>query len=118
MKKIYVENIGEYILVDDEDFERVNFYKWHKSYAHDTPRFLTQIVGKKTALPVFILNNQRAYQKVKNNDFTRKNLEADKHSFRYRAPQKIVVQNIKVCRMTANIINGLLVSMQRERRNI
>lgn len=39
-------------------------------------------------MPVFILNNQRAYQKVKNNDFTRNNLGADKHSFRYRAPQK------------------------------
>lgn len=50
--------------------------------------FLAQILGKKTALPVFILNNQYAYQKVKNNDFTRGNLGADKHSFRYRAPQK------------------------------
>ncbi|GAA5470124.1 hypothetical protein Saur08_02642 [Staphylococcus aureus] len=88
MKKIYIENIDEYILVDDGDFERVNFYKWHKSYAHDTPRFLAQIVGKKTSLPTFILNNQRAYQKVKNNDFTRKNLGADKYSFRYREPQK------------------------------
>ncbi|HHO7062023.1 TPA: AP2 domain-containing protein [Staphylococcus aureus] len=88
MKKIYIENIDDYILVDDEDFERVNFYKWHKSYTHDTQRFLAQILGKKTALPVFILNNQYAYQKVKNNDFTRGNLGADKHSFRYRAPQK------------------------------
>lgn len=51
-------------------------------------RFLAQIVGKKTALPVFILNNQYAYQKVKNHDFTRGNLGADKHSFRYREPQK------------------------------
>lgn len=47
MKKIYIENIDDYILVDDEDFERVNFYKWHKSYAHDTQRFLAQILGKK-----------------------------------------------------------------------
>lgn len=27
MKKIYIENIDDYILVDDEDFERVKYYK-------------------------------------------------------------------------------------------
>lgn len=47
MKKIYIENINDYIFVDEEDFERVNFYKWHKSYAHDTHRFLTQIVVRR-----------------------------------------------------------------------
>nr|WP_172687478.1 AP2 domain-containing protein [Staphylococcus aureus]ANS91822.1 hypothetical protein pWBG707_00009 [Staphylococcus aureus]AXQ86014.1 hypothetical protein pWBG707_00035 [Staphylococcus aureus] len=88
MRKIYIENIDDYILVDDEDFERVKYYKWHKTYAHETHRFLAQILGKKTALPAFILNNRYAYQKVKNHDFTKKNLGADKHTFRYREPQK------------------------------
>lgn len=88
MKRIYIENIDDYILVDNEDFERVNFYKWHKSYAHDTHRFLTQIVGRKTSLPSFILNDEYAYQKNKNHDFTKRNLATDKYSFRYRKPQK------------------------------
>lgn len=32
MRKIYIENIDDYILVDDEDFERVKYYKWHKTF--------------------------------------------------------------------------------------
>ncbi|HGO3379967.1 TPA: hypothetical protein ACK03Q_002872 [Staphylococcus aureus] len=47
MRKIYIENIDDYILVDDEDFEHVKYYKWHKTYAHETHRFLAQILGKK-----------------------------------------------------------------------
>ena len=77
-----------YILVDNEDFEKVNFYKWHKLYANNAHRFLTQIVGRKISLPAFILNDEYAYQKRKNHDFTRNNLATDKYSFRYRKPQK------------------------------
>lgn len=39
-------------------------------------------------LPEFILNDQHAYQKVKNHDFTKKNLATDKYFFRYRKPQR------------------------------
>lgn len=88
MKKIYIENINDYIFVDEEDFERVNFYKWHKSFAHETHRFLTQVIGRKTSLPSFILNDQYAYQKIKNHDFRKSNLATEKYSFRYRKPQK------------------------------
>ncbi|CAC7012234.1 AP2 domain-containing protein [Staphylococcus epidermidis] len=86
--RVYIENIDDYILVNNEDFERVNFYKWHKLYANDTHKFLAQIVGRKTSLPAFILNDEYAYQKRKNHDFTRNNLATDKYSFRYRKPQK------------------------------
>ncbi|HDK8139664.1 TPA: AP2 domain-containing protein [Staphylococcus aureus] len=88
MKKIFIANVDEYVSVDNEDYERVNFYKWHKSYAHDTHRVLTQLLGRKVTLPEFILNDQHAYQKVKNHDFTKKNLATDKYSFRYRKPQR------------------------------
>lgn len=47
MKKIHIENINDFILVDDDDFERVDFYKWHKLFTHETQRFLAQIVGRK-----------------------------------------------------------------------
>ncbi|MCO4339798.1 hypothetical protein MTQ92_12090 [Staphylococcus agnetis] len=87
-EKIFVADVDEYISVDDDDYERVNFYKWHKSYAHDTHRILTQILGRKVTLPEFILNDQHGYQKIKNHDFTKMNLATDKYSFRYRKPQK------------------------------
>jgi len=88
LKKIHIKNINDFILVDDDDFERVDFYQWHKSFAHETQRFLAQVVGRKISLPSFILNDEYAYQKEKNHDFRKSNLSTDKYSFRYRKPQK------------------------------
>ena len=73
MKKIHIKNINDFILVDDDDFERVDFYQWHKSFAHETQRFLAQVVGRKISLPSFILNDEYAYQKEKNHDFRKSN---------------------------------------------
>jgi len=41
MAKLFIDNIEKDILIDDEDFERVKFYKRHCSFAHDSHRFLT-----------------------------------------------------------------------------
>lgn len=78
MAKVYIENINDFIEVDDEDYERVKYYKWHKSYTHDTHRFLTQIVGHRITLPAFIINDEYAYQKEKNYDFRKSNIKTDK----------------------------------------
>ncbi|EKU50043.1 AP2 domain-containing protein [Staphylococcus massiliensis] len=88
VKKVYVRNIDDYILVDDQDYERVNAFLWHITYAHQTRRCLAFIEGKKVALPKYITGVNHAYQKEKNLDFTRQNIGIDAHKYRYRQPQK------------------------------
>lgn len=60
----------EEIFIDDEDYEKVNKYIWHKIYTDNT-RF---IYNKKmrSSLQNFILKG--SYQKEKNNLFTKNNL--------------------------------------------
>lgn len=87
MKHIYIENIDDYILIDDEDYESVNQYKWHINKNYSSTRALAFVNQKKVTLPHFITKRFNAYQKVKNLDFRRQNIGIDEHKYRYRKPQ-------------------------------
>lgn len=75
MKKVYIDNIKDYIIIDDEDYNSVNKYKWHINDYYGTTRALAFINGKKVALPYFITGVVNAYQKNKNLDFRKQNIE-------------------------------------------
>lgn len=47
MKKVYIDNIKDYIIIDDEDYNSVNKYKWHINDYYGTTRALAFINGKK-----------------------------------------------------------------------
>ncbi|COZ55062.1 MAG: hypothetical protein KIB50_03150 [Ureaplasma parvum] len=88
MKKVYIDNIKDYIIIDDEDYNSVNKYKWHINDYYGTTRALAFINGKKVALPYFITGVVNAYQKNKNLDFRKQNIGIDQHKHRYRKPQR------------------------------
>lgn len=99
MKYIYIENVNQYIKVDDEDYHRINQFKWHINTNYNTTRALAFIKGKKIALPYFITGIVNSYQKVKNMDFTRENIGIDKHKYRYRKPQRNASSQYKGVRL-------------------
>lgn len=86
--RIFIENINDYILIDDEDEVWVNQYKWHISYAHSTMRCLAWVLGRKVSLSMYITKKENAYQKIKGLDFRKSNIGVDEHKHRYRKPQK------------------------------
>lgn len=88
MKYIYIENVNQYIKVDDEDYHRINQFKWHINDYYGTTRALAFINGKKVALPYFITGVVNTYQKNKNLDFRKQNIGIDQHKHRYRKPQR------------------------------
>lgn len=77
VKSIFLQD-GEEIFVDDEDFERVSQYVWHKGYAGNTRIIRNNDLKMLTS---FILPN--SYQKLKNNYFTRNNLTTKGNSQRW-----------------------------------
>ncbi|WP_215387604.1 AP2 domain-containing protein [Staphylococcus aureus] len=87
MKKIFIENIDEYITIDDQDYEKVSQLKWHIVYA---PVLSCRAFkdGRRVFLPSFITNKTNAYQKIKGLNFTRNNIGIDEHKYRYRKPQR------------------------------
>lgn len=87
MKKIYVENIDDYILVDDEDFERVNCYKWHANIKNDTV-ILAYINQKKVTLLHYITGKENTFQIERGRDFRKSNIELEGNRYRYKRPQK------------------------------
>ncbi|AXS25549.1 MULTISPECIES: AP2 domain-containing protein [Staphylococcus] len=102
MKKVYVENINDFILVDDEDFIKVNQYKWHMNKSHNTIRFLAWVNNKKIALPYYLTGKVNSYQKVKGYDFRKNNIGIDQHKYRYREPQKNSSSKYKGVRLYKN----------------
>ena len=88
MKYIYIENVNQYIKVDDEDYHRINQFKWHINTNYISTRALAYVNGKKITLPYFITGVENSYQKVKNLDFTRNNIGIDENKYRYRKPQR------------------------------
>lgn len=95
MKKVYIDNIKDYIIIDDEYYNSVNKYTWHINDYYGTIRALAFINGKKVALPYFITGVENSYQKVKNLDFTRNNIGIDKNKYRYRKPQRNATSKYK-----------------------
>lgn len=81
VKSIYLQD-GEEIFVDDEDYERVNQYTWHKSYSGNAKLIRTK--NKKIdylSLQSYIKPN--SFQKIKNNDFTKDNLTSKGNAHRW-----------------------------------
>ncbi|MBU6132181.1 AP2 domain-containing protein [Staphylococcus xylosus] len=68
VKSIYLQD-GEEIFVDDEDYERVNQYAWHKSFSGNTRMIMN---SKSDHLQSYLMKG--SFQKLKNNDFTKLNL--------------------------------------------
>ncbi|HDA9057157.1 TPA: AP2 domain-containing protein [Staphylococcus aureus] len=99
MQKVYIDNINDYILIDDEDYNTVNKYKWHINENYGTTRALAFINGRKVALPYFITGVENSYQKVKNLDFTRNNIGIDENKYRYRKPQRNASSQYKGVRL-------------------
>lgn len=95
MKYIYIENINNYITVDDEDFYKINQYKWHINTNYISTRALAYVNGKKITLPYFITGVTNSYQKIKNLDFTRNNIGIDENKYRYRKPQRNATSKYK-----------------------
>lgn len=87
VKSIYLQD-GEEIFVDDEDYERVNQYNWYVSVAENARIIQTRAEGTTKKLPNFILKKKFSFQKIKNNDFTRGNLEFEGKSQRYSRPRR------------------------------
>ncbi|TDM39856.1 AP2 domain-containing protein [Macrococcoides goetzii] len=85
VKSIFLQD-GEEIFVDDEDYERVNEYKWTKYFSDDTRIIATKINGELSRLCTFISGN--AYQILNNNDFTRSNLTDKGKRNRWSRPHK------------------------------
>ncbi|MFC3468132.1 AP2 domain-containing protein [Staphylococcus saprophyticus] len=82
VKSIYLQD-GEEIFVDDEDYERVNQYTWHKYYSSNTRAIA---IKNKKGNNIFLQNyiEPNSFQKIKNNDFTRKNLTKKGNAFRWK----------------------------------
>ena len=95
MRKVYIFNINDYILVDDEDFESITQYNWHINTNYQSTRVLGFVNNKKVALPYFITGKVNSYQKVKNLDFRKSNIGIDEHKYRYRKPQKNTTSRYK-----------------------
>lgn len=111
MKKVYINNIKDYIFIDDDDYNSVNKYRWHINKNYGTTRALTSINGKKIALPYFITGIENAYQKIKNLDFRKQNIGIDQHKYRYRKPQRNASSQYKgVRRMKMNSGNYTWIS--------
>lgn len=85
--KLYIHNIDDYIFIDKEDFERVNFYRWYQSTTQGATRISAQVLESKVKLEDFIMNRKHCYQKVKGLDYRKNNIAIDKKSSRYRKPQ-------------------------------
>lgn len=81
VKSIFLQD-GEEIFVDDEDYERVNQYKWWKSFQGNTRRIATVSENGDITLVNFLIG--KGCQKERNNLFTRDNLVKQGNSFRYR----------------------------------
>lgn len=85
--KLYIHNIDDYILIDDEDYERVKFYRWYQSTTQGATRISAQVLEVKVKLEDFIMNRKHCYQKVKGLDYRKSNIAIDNKSARYRKPQ-------------------------------
>lgn len=87
VKSIFLQD-GEEIFVDDEDFERINKHLWYKTYPNfkryksNSRSIFADVDRKKILLTTFIENG--CYQKIKNNDFTRKNLTTRGNKYRWQ----------------------------------
>ena len=77
VKSIFLQD-GEEILVDDEDYERVNQHIWGKAFYGNHRAIMN---SNSEHLPNFIL--KKSFQKIKNNDFTRKNLTTEGNKARW-----------------------------------
>ncbi|MCT1652600.1 AP2 domain-containing protein [Staphylococcus saprophyticus] len=82
VKSIYLQD-GEEIFVDDEDYERVSQYKWHKVFSGNT-RSITTIPYKEKDVFLKDFIKKNSFQKIKNNDFTKNNLIDQGESFRWK----------------------------------
>ncbi|MEB8091882.1 AP2/ERF family transcription factor [Mammaliicoccus lentus] len=71
VKSIFLQD-GEEIFVDDEDYERVNEFKWYKDFFMNSRSIRTGNRKNRIKLNSFIKSG--SYQIVKNNDFTKNNL--------------------------------------------
>ncbi|QYA35935.1 AP2 domain-containing protein [Macrococcoides caseolyticum] len=80
VKSIFLQD-GEEIFVDDEDYERVSQYMWHKSFNGNSKKILATIGDKVISLQSFI--EKGSFQQIKNNDFTRKNLTTKGNQYRW-----------------------------------
>lgn len=60
--KLYIHNIDDYILIDDEDYERVKFYRWYQSTTQGATRISAQVLEVKVKLEDFIMNRKHCYQ--------------------------------------------------------
>lgn len=87
MKKIYIENIDDFILVDNEDFERVNKYKWHANRQNNS-LILAFVNQKKATLLQFITGKENTFQINRGKDFRKSNIDLEDNRYRYRKPQK------------------------------
>ncbi|TDL94378.1 AP2 domain-containing protein [Macrococcus carouselicus] len=84
---IYIKNIDNYLIIDAEDWEKIEQHNWYITYAHNTIRCQTMINFKRVSLPRFINGIESSYQKVKGLDFRRRNIGIDLFKYRYRKPQ-------------------------------
>ncbi|WP_250882786.1 AP2 domain-containing protein [Staphylococcus pseudintermedius] len=83
VKSIYLQD-GEEIFVDDEDYERVNQFTWHKVYQKNKTRIIQN--SKHISLQSYINKKKDSYQIKKNNYFTKDNI-AHGHPNRYTRPR-------------------------------
>ncbi|HEK5821886.1 TPA: AP2 domain-containing protein [Staphylococcus aureus] len=83
VKSVFLQD-GEEILVDDEDYERVNQYIWTKSYVDGVRRIYTNPLN--VSLSGFVLEN--GFQKIKNNDFSKNNITSIGYHQRWARPTR------------------------------
>lgn len=86
VKSIFLQD-GEEIFVDDEDFKKVNRYKWYKHYKNNTRYIHTRIGNERKDVLLTTFIKKGSFQKIKNNDFTKSNLTKKGNRARWEKPK-------------------------------
>lgn len=86
VKSIFLQD-GEEIFVDDEDYDRVNRYKWYKHYKDNTRYIHTRIGNERKDVLLTTFIKKGSFQKIKNNNFTKSNLTKKGNRARWEKPK-------------------------------
>lgn len=86
VKSIFLQD-GEEIFVDDEDFKKVNRYKWYKHYKDNTRYIHTRIGNERKDVLLTTFIKKGSFQKIKNNNFTKSNLTKKGNRARWEKPK-------------------------------
>ncbi|MCG9812095.1 MULTISPECIES: AP2 domain-containing protein [Staphylococcus] len=86
VKSVFLQD-GEEIFVDDEDYERVNRYKWFKYYKGNTRYIHTRIGNERKGVLLTTFIKEGSFQKNKNNNFTKSNLTTKGNRSRWGKPK-------------------------------